>query len=724
MNKKMSGLAAMLAAALLLSIGLAGCGQEDGGVQEGIRVVGGGENLTPDGEAFETVYVPGIFEFDRPMNYPISFATSPRGLYVRDMDDETYEFDAQGHFLRALGQVPFNGIAPDGTLWKLDGVENRGGPNNGYIDYTLFRLDESGGETEILRFRTEQGTAALIAADEQLLITKQYWDEENTGHFSLEVYDTSGNLLHTGELSEWFELRRDGAELYFTGRDSYDIFVYDGESFALNRVDSVDEDCYLCGINQGQLYLSDGVCVYRRPIGGGEREALFRYDKLYLSGQSAPVPIGGSDSFFFFDIRNEASPYRMAYPVDKNSLPAEKTQLVLAINEAIPEDFYNQYGRYQEEILDFNTVNLQYEIVVKNYADCPDPQAALNADIAAGAAPDIVDMGGFDAGMLTAANCVDLLPYMERDVGTDCLLQGPLKAMLTEGKLLSLIPSFSITAILGPASLLEGQTVESFADLAALAGGGERVFASAVTRGDFLLWVFANNKRDYTAEQVEDILRFAALLPETLENTAEEEMPDMVDHEQILNGEQCFELVNINGPIWSSGDTSTVGLAGEELFFGEKLRFQGLPDGGQGQLFIRPDGELMIPLNAANREGAWTFLQFVLSDRYLVSAFGNTVFLRGGIPITVSALAPVTEAAKNSDGVLRWNEVEYSYDPLYYGALFQNLLDGVDGICRGGDELYDIVNALAQSYFSGDKTLEQVSADIASRLSLYKAELG
>lgn len=724
MNRKKRGLAVMLLAALLFSLGLTGCGKKDSSEQEGIRVVGGGENLTPDGEAFETVYVPGIFEFDRPMNYPISFATSPRGLYVRDMDDETYEFDAQGHFLRALGQVQFGGIAPDGTLWKLDGVETRGGPNNGYIDYTLFRLDESGGETEILRFRTEQGTAALIAANEQLLITKQYWDEDNAGHYSLEVYDTSGNLLYTCELSEWFELRRDGAELYFTGRDSYDIFVYDGESFALNRVDSVDEDCYLCGIDQGQLYLSDGVCVYRRPIGGGEREALFRYDKLYLSDQSAPVPIGGSDSFFFFDLRNEASPYRMAYPVDKNSLPAEKQQLVLAINEAIPADFYNQYGRYQEEILDFNTVNLQYEIVVKNYADCPDPQAALNADIAAGDAPDIVDMGGFDAGMLTAANCVDLLPYFERDMGTDCLLQGPVKAMLSEGKLLSLIPSFSITAILGPASLLEGQKVESFADLAALAGGGERVFAGSVTRGDFLLWVFANDKRDYTVEQVTDILRFAALLPETLENTAEEGIPDLVDHEQILSGEQRFELADINGPIWSSGDTSTVGLAGEEMFFGEKISFLGLPDGGQGQLFLRPAGELMIPLNAANKEGAWAFLRFMLADRYLVSAFGNTVFLRGGIPITVSALELAAEAAKNAGGVLISNGVEYAYDPLYYGSLFQNLIDSVDGVCRGGDELYDIVNALAQSYFSGDKTLEQVSADIASRLSVFKAEQG
>ena len=724
MNRKKCGLAVMLLAALLLSLGLTGCVQKDSGEQEGVRVVGGEENLTPEGKAFETVYVPGLFEFDRPMNYPISFATSPRGLYVRDMDDETYEFDAQGHFLRALGQVQFGGIAPDGALWKLDGRENKGDPNDRHMDYTVFRLDEGGGETEIFRFRTERGTAALIAADEQLLITKQYWDENNAGHYSLEVYDTAGNLLYTGELSEWFELRRDGAELYFTGRDSYDIFAYDGESFALNRVDSVDEDCYLCGINQGQLYLSDGVCVYRRPIGGGEREALFRYDKLYLSGQSAPVPIGGSNSFFFFDLRNEASPYRMAYPVDKNSLPAEKRQLVLAINEAIPEDFYNQYGRYQEEILDFNTVNLQYEIVVKNYADCPAPQAALNADIAAGDAPDIVDMGGFDAGMLTAANCVDLLPYVERDMGTDWLLQGPLKAMLTEGKLLSLIPSFSITAILGPASLLEEQKVESFADLAALAGGGERVFAGSVTRSDFLLWVFANDKRDYTAEQVADILGFAALLPETLENTAGEGIPDLVDHEQILSGEQRFELVDINGPIWSSGDTSTVGLAGEEMFFGEKISFLGLPNGGQGQLFLRPAGELMIPLNAVNKEGAWAFLQFMLADRYLVSAFGNAVFLRSGIPITVSALEPAAEAAKNAGGVLISNGVEYAYDPLYYGSLFQNLIDSVDGVCRGGDELYDTVYALAQSYFSGEKSLEQVSNDIASRLSVFKAEQG
>ena len=132
----------------------------------------------------------------------------------------------------------------------------------------------------------------------------------------------------------------------------------------------------------------------------------------------------------------------------------------------------------------------------------------------------------------------------------------------------------------------------------------------------------------------------------------------------------------------------------------------------------------MIPLNAANKEGAWAFLRFMLADRYLVSAFGNTVFLTGGIPITVSALELAAEAAKNAGGVLISNGVEYAYDPLYYGSLFQNLIDSADGVCRGGDELYDTVYALAQSYFSGEKSLEQVSNDIASRLGVFKAEQG
>lgn len=729
MKNKIRGLAAILMASLLL-LGLGGCASKSDGSpvldsgQEGVRVVGAQENTAPDGTAFETVYVPDILEFDRPMNYPILFSSSPNGLYVRDMDDELYEFDAEGHFLRALGQVQFRCIAPDGTLWRLDGVENKGDPSDMHIDYTVYRQND-GGETEILSFRTEQGTADLTVTDKQLLIAKQYWDDNNTGHYSLEVYDTGGTLLHRQELSEWFQIRTDGAAVYFTGMDDYTIFAYDGESFALNKVDAVEEDCSLCGIHDGQLYLNDGVCVYRRAIGGTEREALFRYDEMYLSPQLAPIPMGGSESFFFYDLRNQVSPYRLVRPVDKNSLPAERQTLVMAINEAVPEEYFNQYGRYRDAILDFNTVNRQYEIVVKNYADCENPQMALNADIAAGAAPDLVDVSNFQAGMVSSSNCEDLLPYFDRDLGTDCLLQGPLSAMLTGGKLLTLIPSFGIRALLGPASLTEGQTVSGFSDLAALAGGAERVFAGSVNRSELMLWAFANNRRDYSAGQVADVLSFAALLPEGRETAGEKGVPELGSHEKIRSGEQRFELASINDFVWSNGgNTWSTGLAGEEVFFGEKLSFLGLPDGGQGKLFLEPTGELMIPLNAQNKEGAWEFMKFLLSDRYWVFETKNNAILRDGIPITVSALEPVLDAMKNAGSVLRFDDLSYEYDPAYYEELFHSLIDSVDGVCRGGDELYSTVCGLAESYFAGDKTLEQVSQDIASRLKVYNAEQG
>ena len=212
-TKKMRGLAAMLVAAVLLLPGLTGCGPKDSGVQAGVRVVGGQENKTPDGGEFETVYVPDIYSFDRPMNFPIRFSTSPNGLYVMDVEEQLYEFDAEGCVLRELGQLQFDWIAPNGTCWRLDGSENKNVPNDRHIDYTVFRVND-GVETQVWSFRTDLGTAELFPTNEQLFITKQYWDDDNTGHFSLEIYDTVGNLLHTQVLSEWFQIYRDGNSIY------------------------------------------------------------------------------------------------------------------------------------------------------------------------------------------------------------------------------------------------------------------------------------------------------------------------------------------------------------------------------------------------------------------------------------------------------------------------------------------------------------------------------
>ncbi len=731
----------LLALFLALSLGLGGCAPifqkktpENGGGS--VQTSGGQANVDSQGRPFETVYKADIFSFDRPVSPAAQVLPSPGGVYVLDpfgQDETLREFDAEGRCLRELGDTRPEWVGPDGSAWRLEYKEDR---SDRHTDYAVYRAGEA---EPILRFTTEQGTAEMTAGDGFLLITRQWWDESNTGHYSMSVYNLAGQLLNEQPLNQWFQLYRDGGELYFFGRESYELFRLDGQNFSLNKVDSLREDESLNGISGGLLYSNDGTCVYSRPVGGAEREALFRYDALYLTPGLAPIPIGDSGCFLFHEITNEVSPYKIARPVDKNAVPAARQTVVLACNDPEAASFNRPYpSSFWEAIADFNTASRDYEVVVKNYADCPDPQTALNADLAAGEAPDLIDLAGFSAGLATAANAEDLLPYVERDLGGDVLLPGPLKAMETDGKLFSLMPSFTVQALLVPAALVNGQDTGSWAALSALAGGAEHVFYDSVSQGDLLKAVFAGGQRDYTAEQATDILAFAAALPEQalqnpydlpqeqLEQMAEEGTFFELDRRPILAGEQSFELAEVSGPVipQSNGeDYTAVGLGYEEGVFGQKLAALPLP--GRSGFDLCPAQELMMPLKAGNKEGAWAFIQFTLQDRYLTDMSYGMGFRRG-IPLTRSAYEQGARAWEKLDGVISGSAdgVDYSltYDPANCEALFRQLLDGAEGVQRGPDELYTAVEGLAASYFAGEKSLDQAAEDIASRLAVYRAE--
>lgn len=739
-------MAAVLALCIALTLGLCGCTpktesrKDNAPAREGVSTYGAEENLAPDGTPFETVYVPGILELDRSLMPVTRFKTSPNGLYAFDeLSHKLYEFDANGHCLQEWeGEVEdYDALSnSNDSVWRLEGHENKQNIGDRSTDYRVLRKQD-GQETEIFSFRTEQGTAGLIGFEDGFLIVKDWWDESNTGHFILESYDTTGNLLHSQELGEWMERYSTDTGIYFLGRDSYDLFLYDMGSFGLNKVDHVPDGCHTCGIVGDTLYLTDNIYLYRHKLGGGESEPLFRYDALYLSEGIAPIPIGGTDSFFFLDLRNDSSPYRIAYPVDKNSLPAEKTTITLAINENVPEYYSLQYGSYHDQILDFNTVNREYEVDVRNYAENPDPFLALTADMAGGNAPDLIDVRGFGSAICSTATAEDLLPYVERDLGTDAFLPGPLAAMKTDEKLLSLMPSFSLTAILGPASLLDRQNIESFSELSALAGGAEHVFYRSVDRETFMKWVFAGNHRDYTAQQVADFLSFAAALPEDATQNpyglTEQELKESLelgdvfplDYGPICEGHQFFELAKIADPLGRTELQDAACIPEAEGWFGERLTAIGLPGAKGSGIYLSPNQELMIPQAAQNKDGAWAFMAFMLNDRYLANPFLGG--FRYGIPITRSAYErEIGQYWTWMDGKLSGSinnaDFEIFYDASNCKALFLSLLDQVDGICRDGDEIFDAVMTTANSYFAGDKPLDQAADDIAKRLRIYNAE--
>ncbi len=745
MNKRIRLMAAVLALCIALTLGLCGCTpktesrKENVPAREGVSTYGAGENLAPDGTPFETVYVPGILELDRSLLPVTRFKTSPNGLYAfDDLSEKLYEFDAQGHCLREWEGTydDFEALTNANDGWRLTYRENKADPADRSTEYQVLRTVD-GQETEVLSFRTESGVASLIGQTDSFLIYKMAWDENGEGTYTLESYDAAGTLTHTQNVNEWMEIYPTGTEIFFLGHDSYEVFRYDPESFSLITTDKIPEGSRCCGIVEDTLFLTDYVYLYRHKLGSGEDEPLFRYDSLYLSEGVAPVPIGGTDSFFFLDLRNESSPYRIAYPVDKNSLPAEKTAITLAINETVPEGTSLQYGSYHDQILDFNTVNREYEIIVRNYAESPDPFLALTADMAGGSAPDLIDVRGFGSAICSASTAEDLLPYVQRDLGADAFLSGPLAAMETDGKLLSLMPSFSLMAILGPASLLEGQSIESFSELSDLAGGAGQVFYNSVSRESFLKWVFANDHRDYTAEQAADILSFAATLPEDATQNpfglTEQELKEAkesgvvfpLDYGPICEGLQVFELARIADPLGRTLISDAASIPEAEGWYGRRLSALGLPGAKGSGVYLSPDQELMIPSAAQHKEGAWAFLFFLLNDRYLVRGFTGSFSL--GIPITRSAYERGLEnywtwMDGKLSGTVNGADYDLTYDADNCKALFLSLLNQVDGICRDGDEIFDAVMTTANAYFAGDKPLEQAADDIAKRLRIYNAE--
>lgn len=214
MNKRIRLLAAVLALCIALTLGLCGCTpktesrKDNAPAREGVSTYGAEENLAPDGTPFETVYVPGILELDRSLMPVTRFKTSPNGLYAFDeLSHKLYEFDANGHCLQEWeGEVEdYDALSiSNDSVWRLESHENKQNIGDRSTDYRVLRKQD-GQETEIFSFRTEQGTAGLIGFEDGFLIVKDWWDESNTGHFILESYDTTGNLLHSQELGEWME---------------------------------------------------------------------------------------------------------------------------------------------------------------------------------------------------------------------------------------------------------------------------------------------------------------------------------------------------------------------------------------------------------------------------------------------------------------------------------------------------------------------------------------
>ncbi|MDR0221605.1 MAG: extracellular solute-binding protein [Lachnospiraceae bacterium] len=396
----------------------------------------------------------------------------------------------------------------------------------------------------------------------------------------------------------------------------------------------------------------------------------------------------------------------------------------------------------------FNKKNQQYQIRIVEYGgeeEYGERPLRFQLDIASGNCPDIIDLAGINFPQLAAKGVfADLNPYLDQSgIERGEYLENALNAYEIEGKLYGIMTSFSVNALVGHASKLEGNERWNVAEMMAWAErypGAKLMNSSslelvammvAADLGNFIDWnsgavAFASN--DFIR-----LLEFARVYGYEKSLRDEADNPERLDpYGSIASGKQLLTEEYIS---------EISDLQFLDAFFDGEPQFVGFPSTtGSGIAFATGGNSLRsyaLAANSPHKEGAFAFLEFLLSDDY---QNGEAINSRHGgrIPVKLSAIEAMllAEAAPHENDINNGAESPNGgravgdFAVPYYASRnadyvddFYALLARAEGVRSSSDRaVIAIIEEEAAAYFAGLKSVEEVAGVVQNRVQLYVNE--
>ncbi|NBJ91592.1 extracellular solute-binding protein [Parablautia muri] len=391
-------------------------------------------------------------------------------------------------------------------------------------------------------------------------------------------------------------------------------------------------------------------------------------------------------------------------------------------------------------IIDFNKSNDQYHISVKEYGNDFDGSqvAQFNADLTSQNCPDLIGLTSLDFSQYASKGVLeDMYPYMEKS-GLDKgdYLENVLKAFEQDGKLYGIVSQFYITSTLAKESLVgeeNGWTLSEMLDFVEknnpenvfMYGSRDSIFRYCIYNNidEFIDW--ETGKCFFEGEEFIRTLEFAAKFPEEVDYNQEEEgisarlrSNKVLLMENTVSSVQEYQMMN--------------GL------FGEKVTYIGYPNSERkGNLIQSSGGSFGISAKSKHKEGAWEFVESVISKEYQDSLVEDNY--GWGFPIRKEALEKqfendmTPEYYEDEEG----NKVESSkttwgYDDFQMEimAATQEDVDAVRGLLTSADrlsgnvdtQLTNIITEEAEPFFKGQKSAADAAGVIQNRIQIYVNE--
>ena len=392
-------------------------------------------------------------------------------------------------------------------------------------------------------------------------------------------------------------------------------------------------------------------------------------------------------------------------------------------------------GDIEKAMMEFNRINPFVRVSFKLYNDF---QSFTN-DIILTGEPDILNLGSFNYNTLANKGfLVDLNPYIENaGINRADYLPNVLNQFEKDGKLYGISYNFSIDGFVGRSDILLEN--ESFTI--------EELISFAEKHPEAKLW---NANADFTLQM---------LVGESLD-----EFIDWDSGECYFESDKFIMVLEFaktfgNDPNHNWFDTDAGFNEGRYLlkrFYiqslhafqfnhisaeGADLKYIGYPSKDKNGVLIRSFvHSVAINSKSENKDAAFAFINFLLSDRYQTDHRNNSNFV--SLPVKLSAIEAMIEKETTPIMYYNWEtdrEEEWPGDVVWFQGsndpvksfnsrnhlfidTFKDLLARADTLAYFDREIYIIINEESAAFFAGQKTARDVAKIIQNRVWIYVNE--
>lgn len=743
----------MLGMLLLLVIMLAGCGK--------------GEDTQ---EAFGVSAKEHVYRIE-----PLSYENESVAVLFRS-GDKTY---AYGYNWEDDGSswIELLSLADDGTVAEKGKIElslNEGlsaltadGKGNIFALKSLYETDTEGMTRDryFLVKLNEQGQELLTVDFDSLPELDVFRQEEyfyagsmlcveNALYINIMnkyvQFDTDGNFVKILEGPGWDE--NEGANLFLlesgkTAALTYEdtgihVCYVDMETGTFSEKSKLPGTSYEYSVYAGSgydFYLVSSYGVFGYNIGDEDKTELMNYIDSDLGIYSIYNVSAINETEFFGtydDMETGRTRIGRFVKVDPSEVKDKKV-LVLASN-GLDWDV-------RTAVVKFNKENENYRIMIRDYASLygteEDYMAGinrLNADIVSGKVPDILLVNSnmpIDS-YIAKGLFEDLKPYIENDAELDMNNLAPniLEAYSVGDKLYQLVPSYYIGTMVAKTADVgekESWTIREVQEILAKKPEGTQ-FLPNLTRGSLLHYMIPytgsqfidreTGKCSFDSQEFIDLLEFLKTFPEEIDEA-------VYTDEYWENYESMWRDDKILAQILTIVDFREFNYV-EKGTFGEEITIIGFPAGEGAGNAINANLQLTMSAKSANKEGAWEFMRYYLTDEYQESiSYCLPISMKRMDEIMIEATKKPTYTDENG------NEVEYQ-DTYYIGGMeipidpmtmeeaeqLKAKILSITNVYSYDEKLIQIIQEETAGFFAGQKSAEDVAGIIQSRVQIYVNE--